>query len=258
MIEKLAKLLALAENASTEEEAQAFMSKAQLLSTKYSIELATARAAIEKSQRREAPEVRRTQIADTKSKTKKHMVNLYNAVARVNDVRIDISGDSTTVISHGFPTDIDVTDAMFFSLSRQMVEQANAWLDTGEYKKEIVNVWSESQWRYVDKPVDKRVARGTFYQNFIWEVSKRLKAAKASALEQFEQETGTGTELVLMDKTQEVHDYYRNTSMARGSWSGPSSSGYSHGAGQAGQKAGSSAKLSGDKAMTGGKKAIGV
>lgn len=255
MIEKLAKLLALAENAGTPEEAEAFMEKAQLLSSKYSIELAKARSALAKSQKREEPTTRAISVADSGSKTKKLMVELFSAIAHANDLRIDVAHNSTTVYPYGFPTDIDVVEALYASLSRHMVESANEWLATGEYKKETVVKWSDRDWAYVKKPVDARVARASFYRRYISVVRSRLQEGRKQAIAEVEQESG-GTELVLADKAHEVSDYYKNSSNARGSWSGSSSSTVSNSAGEAGQRAGSSAKLSGTQKINGGRKEL--
>ena len=253
MIEKLTKILALAENASTPEEAAAFMEKANMLSAKYSIELAKARAAIAHNQTRETPTQRRTKVAEASTKTKKWMVRLYQAIAENNDVEINVTYNSTTVIAFGFPSDIDVADAMFFSLSRQMVEQANTWLATKEYKKEQRQVWSEKDWEYIYKPVDARIARADFYRMFISAVDERMKKTTKQVMEQ----ESTGTELVLLDKREEVSAYYKEKSTAHGSWGGPSVSGMSQSARTSGYSAGKSAKLSGTQGIGGTRKAIG-
>jgi len=258
---KIGKLLTQAENAGTPEEAEAFMAKAQMLGTSYSIDLAKARAAVAKGMKREEPVVRRMDVAEYRSKTKKHMVSLYNTIANANDVRITITSDSTTVYPHGFASDIDVVDALFVSLSMQMVEQANAWLATGEYKRETELKWDNKTGEWVNKPIDGRVARASFYRSFIETVGDRLRRAKEAAeaeVMSVESDGGTGTELVLVEKRKEVGEFYAAKTKGLRGWSGSASGGYSSSGSSAGRSAGKSATLSSGKAVGGARKQIGA
>lgn len=280
---KISKILNQAEaDGVTPEEAEAFFAAAQALATKYNIDLAKARQHTQQQQRREDP-VRRTVRFDAARNTKKHFVNLYHTIAGVNDVRIDIFGDSNGVYPYGFPSDIDVVDAIFATVSAHMVEEANKYLKTGEYKSETQRRWVRykeyggvSSWSYrakydydkgeyytweeklVDKPIDGRTARANFYEAYTSQIGRRLRDAAREAKAQVmasESDQGTGTELALIEKTTEVSDYYKKTSRARGSWNGPSSGGYSSSAQGAGRSAAQSARLGGSTAV-GGNKAL--
>lgn len=259
---KIGKLLNLAENAGTAEEAEAFMNKAQTLGTQYAVDLAKARAAVAKSQKRETPIKRMVDVADYKSKTKKFMVELYLAIARHNDLRVDICHGSSAVVVYGFESDMDVVEALFNSLSVQMVGQANEWLATGEYKNEMDTKWDPKTWQWVEKPVDGRVARASFYRGFITALSNRLRDARAETLAKMQEADeasgveGPGTDLVMVTKAEDVQGYYKSTSQARGSWSG-SASGQSSSSGRgAGRAAGESATISRTTAMAGNRKGI--
>lgn len=280
IVEKLAKVLNQAENASTQEEADAFLKAAQALSTKYSISLAEARKATAKKEQRETPTRGTVDLTAFARNTKKHLVELFCGIGRANDVRADVAMDSSRLYPYGFPSDLEITEILFTHLAMQMVEEANKYLETGQYKEETVTsfvrfkhyvenkgdgyyygyksdekgyyYWDE---KVVEKPVDGRVARSNFYKAFIRRVVKRLEEAKDETVAAAEAET-TGTELVLADKAKDVHSYYRQTSNARGSWKGASTSGYSSSASGAGKAAGSRARLSGQSAL-GGNKAIG-
>ena len=254
---KIGKLLNKAENAATPEEAAAYVGKAQFLAAKYSVDLAVARAAVAKGMKREEPTSRRIEVAEYRSKTKKWMVELFLSIGRANDLRTDIGGGSTSVIPYGFASDIDVAEALFASLSIQMVEQANEWLAKGEYKNETQRKWDEKTWQWIEKPIDGRVARASFYQTFIIEVGRRLRAAKAE-VESVAVAESTGTDLVLVAKRDEVQDFYRKKSTARGSWKSSGSNGYSSSASSAGRTAGASAKISGSKSVGGNRKQIGA
>jgi hypothetical protein len=282
IIAKIAKVLNQAENASTEAEGEAYLKAAQALSTKYSIELAEARAHIAKDQKRESPVRATVDFADFGRNTKKHLVNLFSAIAGPNDVRIDIAHNSTRVYPYGFPSDIELCETLFAHLAMQMVEEANKFLATGEYKKETTTtlvrrkVYSEDGWyyerstgryydwdeKYVEKPVDGRVARTNFYSAFISRVGRRLDEARRETIaevikDETKDETGsTGTELVLAAKKEEVDAHYKATSNARGSWKGVSSSAYSSSSHSAGSAAGARARISGQGSIGGAKGAL--
>lgn len=277
IIAKIAKVLNRAENASTPEEADAFLKAAQALSTKYSIELAEARAHTAKSEKRESPVRRTVDLTDFGRNTKKHLVQLFSTIAGPNDVRIDIAHGSTRVYPYGFPSDIELVETLFGHLALQMVTEANKFLESGKYKEETTKtlvrrkVYSRDGWYYdrkkgeyydwdeqwVEKPIDGRVARSTFYSSFISRVGQRLREARAETIAEVEAETETtGTELVLAAKMDEVNAHYKATSNARGSWNGPSSSGYSASSSRAGSEAGSRARISGQGAFGSAKGAL--
>lgn len=246
MIDKIAKLLAKADRASTQEEANAYFEAAQRLSTTYSIDLARARQHTAHQQKRETP-VRRTMIMeDFGRNTKKHLVRLYHIIAMNNDILIDISNDSQTVYPYGFPSDLEMADALFAVLAPQMVRAADDFIRAGDYKQ-------ETDWR--GKPVDGRVARTDFYLGFQQKIKARLEIARNEAITEAVEERGTGTELVLADKSREVRDFHKAASDAKGTWGGPSSTSFSATARGAGTKAGERASMGSGTAI-GGHKAV--
>ena len=273
MLDQLAKILNQAENAGTPEEAATFMKKAQSLATLTSIDLAVARQHTAKREQREQPTHKTITIGQPRKLNNARLVNLFIAVADSNDVKVNIASNSTFVIAFGMPSDIEVVEALYASLLFQMTESANAWLKTGEYKKETVlrEVTKRDYWgRYKDleeRPMDGRTARANFYDAFTRRISSRLWDARQDALKAAKEKTYTlpttgedgveyeievTAELVLFDKNKEVGDYYSKTSRAKGSWKGASStSAYSTSARQAGDSAGRSARLGTSKAIGG-------
>lgn len=275
LMNKIAKLLNQAERAATEEEADAFLSMAQTLSTKYSIDLAVARAHTAKLEQVQQPEKRMSTFEGVKRNNKKHYVNLFHEIARSNDTKIDIAYDSSYVVAYGFPTDIDVVEAMFAHLSVQMVESANQFIASGAYKNELTPRWTRTKnyhpdgweydhktgrffdWeeKYESKPVDGRVARASFYEGFIREIGNRLRSAKQAVVEEEEQKS-SGTALALIDKKQSVDDFYREASNARGQWKGTTSNSMSTSGFSSGIKSGQSARLSGQRSVGGARAAL--
>lgn len=123
--EKIAKLLAQAEGAGTEAEAQTFMDKAQQLATLHSIDLAKARH-ITVAKQRTAPVTRTITIGVRGTKGLNTLVQLIIGIARANDVILNVAHNSTAVFAYGFAEDIDITEALFASLSVQMAHAVAA------------------------------------------------------------------------------------------------------------------------------------
>jgi hypothetical protein len=278
MLDKLAKLLNQAENASTPGEAAAFMKKAQALATLTSIDLAVARQHTAKKEQREQPTHKTITIGQPRRNNNARLVNLFLAVADNNDVKCNIAKNSTYVIAFGMPSDIEVVEVLYASLLFQMTEAASAWLRTGEYKKEIAlrQVTKRDDWGpykvLVERPMDGRTARANFYDAVTQRISSRLWTARKDALEAAKENTYTvptmgengveyeievSAELVLVDKRKEVGDYYAQKSTAKGSWKGASSaSNCSGSARRAGDNAGQSARLGSAKAIGGQRTAV--
>ena len=147
MLDRLSKILNQAENASTEAEAEAFFARAQQLATRYSIDLAVARQHTAKQQKRETPETRHVRVGKPRERGNAEKVQLFSAIAGANDVRIDIARDSTIVFPYGFPSDLDVVEALFAHLSVQMVTAAGAYLKRGDYLADIrTRVVKKQRW----------------------------------------------------------------------------------------------------------------
>ncbi len=261
-LDKISKVLAQAERASTTEEAATFFDKAQALATRYSIDLAVARQHVARTQRRETPIHRSIAIGQHRQAGNKHFVRLFLVIARVNDVKANIATNSTTVYPYGFPTDLDVVEAMYSHLATHMAESAALYLRTGAHRE--TKVWSPT--RKVHVPATAREARLAFYDSYITTINRRLvaaqEAAERNAIADIEAARGGSadagrTALVLADKRAEVGDYYARNSDAKGSWSGwkgrpqkvPS-------AATAGRSAGQRAQLSSGRALPGGRGAL--
>lgn len=273
MLDKLAKLLNQAERASSAEEADAFMARAQVLATTHSIDLAIARQHTAKKEQREQPTQKWITIGERRKGNLRHLCELFYAIASQNDLKVDLASNSTFVIAFGMPSDIEVTEVLYASLAFQMVEAANAWLKTGEYKKELV-------YRTVTKrdgiglykhreqvPMHGKVARANFYDAYIRRIQSRLADARSQALEIAKEKSvevvdendnviTTSAEVVLRSKAIEVRDFHKTASKAKGNWKGAKTSRYSETAHSAGDTAARSARLGSNRAIGGSRTSI--
>lgn len=253
LMHRIGALLAKAESTDSTHEAEALVSKAQQLATLHAVDLATARQRAQRRHRREAVEQRKRMIGRRGEAGLRHRVQLYVQVAHVNDVKVDVARDSTYVLTFGFPSDLEVTDALYGSLATQMIGAANAAIKRGEHKED--RYWSDAAngWRS-----DARVFRSAFNDGFIDAVTQRLVAARAAALDESRPASNgaaaaSGGELVLVAKAAEVASFHDATSEARGTWRGTSRAGapWSPGAHSAGNTAGRQARLSEQRSIGG-------
>ena len=287
-LEKLASLLAKAEATEFEHERNAFMEAAQRLSTLYSIDLATARSRAENRNKNAKPIKREVRIGERGKRGLGNYCNLIIGISRANNLKITLAHNNTYVWLWGFEEDIDLTQRLYGSLLQQMIEASEAWLDTGEYKNDIVrrevtkseikldwddepviDYWTgkpkRTYWtEWADVPIPKITARTNFQQAFASRVEARLVAAALEAEAEAEANdvqadgtTSSGTELVLFEKRKEVEDFFKENSDARGSWKGGRKSAHSHAATAAGRQAGNSARLSNPGEFGGARRAIG-
>lgn len=264
VMDTIAKLLAQAEGTDNEHEADAFLAEAQRRATVYSIDLAVARQHTAKRQQRETPIQRTITIGARGKMGNTKLVQLFLAAARANDVTCNIAHNNTYVIAFGFPADIEVAEAIYAHVSYQMVEAANAYLKTDDFREDAY--WCERTWTW--KQVSARTARLSFYESFIERIGSRLMEAKLSAEaaaiadeadETNEVPEASGTALVLADKKAEVKDFYTHHSEARGSWRGGrrTTAAGSTAARTAGRQAGDAARLTAVPTLPHGKTAIG-
>jgi hypothetical protein len=274
LLDRLAKILKQAENASTPEEAEAFMQKAQALASETSIDLAIARQHTAKREQREQPTHKLITIGEKKRQGNAFFMDLFRYIATVNDVKVNLAHDNTYVVAFGFPSDIEVVEVLYASLLFQMVESANTWLKTGAYKEEKVwrTVTKHSRWggkwkeeAYV--PITAQQARKNFYTGFTARVFYRLSEARREVLEAAEARTvevldeqgnavSSSAALVLKSKSDEVKDYYTKKSTAKGTWKGSKVSVESRAAQSAGDNAGRTARLGTAKAIGGSRTSI--
>lgn len=270
---KIAALLRKAESTDNDHEADAFMQAAQRLATLSSVDLAVARAHVAASEKRPTPTQRTVSIGEPGKRGLKTYVQLFLEIGRANNLTCDIASNSARVFAYGFDSDIDAAEALYASLVVQMVRASDAYIKSGRYAEELVarevrverTGWSRYGLRshdYVmeERPVHASTARINFQYAFAMRIGRRLAAAKSSAQAQaVAQDRGTGVELVLRAREVELADHYKATSTARGSWRATSSrSGYSELSQRAGDKAGRTARLGGEKAIGGEQRRIGA
>jgi hypothetical protein len=279
-IAKLGKLLRQAEKAATPAEAEAFMSVAQRLSTSHAIDLEVARQHQADEEKRETPIQKHIIIGESGKRGLFTYVELFSRIASVNEVKINIAHNSTYVIAFGFPSDIEVVEALYASLVLQMVHASDEYIRSGEYKAETVlrpvyrtvyDSWDDRYRRrvvdYNHKPVHATTARVSFQKAFADKIGQRLRTARREAVAEAEarrqaepqvaQSESNGTELVLANKAVEVADFYNQKSDARGSWKGGQGvSSYSAHAAGAGREAGARARLGGERAITTGQRQV--
>lgn len=281
-LERLNRLLAQAEGTNNEAERAAFMEKAQQLSTLYSISLATARAAAENKAKNALPTNKRITIGKAGQQGNANFCQLLINIASANNVRCTIAHNSTFVHLWGFKEDIEVSERLYASLSFQMIQESESYLDKGEWREEMVHRevtksrkvydrdgepvlnWNGKQcekwwteWAWVKMP--KQTAKFNFQETYALRIGVRLsdiaRAAKQKVIEQEELQNGTpGTELVLREKGKEVDTYYSENCGAKGTWQGGTSSSHSASARSAGRAAADRARL-GSQNEIGGKKA---
>lgn len=156
MLDRVSKLLNQAERAPEESpEREAFLKKAYVLASAYSIDLAIARAHQAKKERVEEPESRRFKIGsyhrervltgafkggdeyvvgDRLTIHSSWLVTLFNAIAETQDLEATFSNDGIYVYLHGFPSDMEVTERLYAILSVQMIRDADAAIKRGEHK----------------------------------------------------------------------------------------------------------------------------
>lgn len=267
LMERVALLLNQAENAATEGEREAFWGKAQTLATNYQIDVAEAQAKLRDKTKRQVPEQRKITIAAGRGDGRRRGENnaaekvfLFTDIAKINDVQCNIAHNSTYVIAFGFGSDIDLVEALYASLVLQMVRSCEEVMASGEYKKETREVFSRTEYRYVTKPMDGRVFRTSFYESFRRVVVNRLHQARQETLQQRNtaegKASGPSVDLVLVDKTRQVSDFYRRNSGARGTYKGGRRNSYSSNGWTAGAASGMTARLSSATPLPAGRKAV--
>jgi hypothetical protein len=259
LLDRIGALLAKAESTDSLHEAEALVAKAQQLATLHAVDLATARQRTQRRQRREQVTQRKLVLGRRGEMGLRHRVQLYIAIAHVNDVQVDVARDSTYVLAFGFPSDLEVVDALHGSLATQMTAAATGAIRRGEHRAH--RYWSDAAgaWRS-----DARVFRSNFNEGFVNAVWQRLEDARAAALAQPQTTAGqasaapSGAALVLVEKAAEVTAFHAATSDARGTWRGASRADapWSPGGHAAGASAGRAARLTGQKGLSGARGAL--
>ncbi len=159
MMERVAKLLALAEDQAGTPEGDLAMEQATKLSQAHAIDLHIARAHNAKKSEASKPEKRDHKVAASfwrngrnESKANAPFVKLFLAIAHVYDLRCVISGGNTMVHAIGFPEDHEMAERLFSILSVQMVAEADALLKSNANKVKTRDI----KRRRVEIPEDER------------------------------------------------------------------------------------------------------
>ncbi len=258
-LDRIAALLTKAERSDNTHEAEAYLAKAQALATQASVDLAVARALTARREAREQPTSVTITIGERGKRANTHLVSLFVVVGQCNSLQVDIAHNSTYVIAYGMPSDIELAEALFGSLATQMTVSATSWLALGEWRGDTYI--SRDGWR---KDHTAQTARAAFYRAFIDRISDRLMEAREEVLREAErqrveipadasgsQAVATTGALVLRGKEAEVRAFYRQSSSARGRWSGYSGGVSRRGgqASQAGRDAAARARLTSAKGI---------
>ncbi|MGH3563616.1 MAG: DUF2786 domain-containing protein [Mycobacterium sp.] len=242
MLARIAALLRQAEGTDNAHEAEAFMAAAQRLATATSIDLAVARSHAVTRSPAQAPIQRTITIGQPGSKGLRTYVQLFVLIASANDVRCDVASNSTFVYAYGFTGDIDASHALYASLVVQMVRASDVYITSGAHR-----------------PTPTITARLNFQLAFGARVGQRLAEAREQTRQEAKKDRGRppGTAIALRDKEIELHDYYRSTSKARGTWQASRvSAGYSSAARRAGDRAGRRARLSNSAELSAARTAL--
>ena len=126
LLTKIAALLRQAEGTDNPHEAETFMQAAQRLATAASIDLAVARSHDPAGRKSTVPVSRQIAIGEKGKRGLRTYVQLFVAIARANDVTVDVAGNSTFVLAYGFADDIDTCETLYTSLVVQMVAGTTA------------------------------------------------------------------------------------------------------------------------------------
>lgn len=261
LLTRIGNLLRQAEGTDNEHEAATFTQAAQRLATTNSIDLELARARAADRDKPRTPITRMIHIGEPGKKGLRNYVELFVAIARPNDVIVDIAQSSTYVVAHGFADDIDVVEALYVSLVVQMVSASDSYLSCGEWRShQVIRMQTMNDPPFgrrkvpVAKPMTKLVARLQFQGAFAERIGDRLEAARRDALDAAiradsnDDGDASSTALVMRNKEVEVNDFYKQASTARGTWRGGRQTAHSDHARSAGHSAAERAALGANNA----------
>lgn len=242
-IDRLSKLLNLAENAGTQAEAEAFFAKAQEVATLTQISLEQARAHAEAGRCREVPVHQQVPVGVARQHVNSHLCVLAAAIGEANSLRTNVASNNTFIIWFGLPGDIETAIMLLNAVGVQMVRSADAFLRSRR--------WVGETDLETGRAVTAQRARKAYYTAYVAAISARLVQARAAAVVRFDEgSSGQSGALVLRGKEVEVADYYAQHSTARGSWRG-------HRAGHGSRSAAATARADAAAARLGTSKSIG-
>jgi hypothetical protein len=194
-MDKIEKLLAKAQRAGTQEEADAFYDKAQELMVKWSVD----EAMLQKSGKSH-DELVTVHINMKKNGLFRVYVDLWVAVSKSNDVKVLMyapgSWSSPGVDLIGWKTDVTKVQALFGSLIIHSQKERNNSIP--EELKQVSN-WSNS--------ADVTRWRKSFMVGYASRISARLRETKKVVVEQ-ETTKRSSVALALVDRSQAVDAYY--------------------------------------------------
>jgi hypothetical protein len=260
-IDTVAALLAKAERTDNPDEADAYLAKAQHLATLHAIDLAALSAASRDNTKAATPVQRTIQIGEPRRHANSHLVALFSAIARPNDVLIDVAHNSTYVIAYGLPGDVDTCESLWLACAPRMVDSANGWMRSKRWRHDTTVTYQPGR-GYVEVPLTARAAKATFMIAFIQRVADRLAKARTDAIQEADAgsaglasggtDTG-GAALVLVAKADQVRSFYQDASRARGCWRGYGGTyaGAHSSSARAGDAAGRAAQLRASKGING-------
>ncbi|MDQ1250329.1 MAG: hypothetical protein QG597_4708 [Actinomycetota bacterium] len=258
-IDTVAALLAKAERTDNADEADAYLAKAQHLATLHAIDLAALAAAARGEGRATTPVQRTIRVGEPRRHANSHLVALFSAIARPNDVLIDVARNSTYVIAYGLPDDVDTCESIWLASAPRMVESANWWMRSKRWQHDTTVSYQPGR-GYVEVPLTARAAKATFMIAFIQRVGERLASARSEAIRDADAASTNaaaangdgGAALVLVAKADQVRSFYRDSSSASGSWRGYSGSyaGADSSSARAGDAAGRAARLRASKGIS--------
>jgi hypothetical protein len=268
-VERIAKLLQMAEGAKTPEEAAAFLGKAQALATAYEISLAEARLALPK-QRRDPPVQERIVVGPKRAQANRHYLRLLSALGRTNGCEVGLYNNNTAAVLFGLPQDIATVKAMFAAIAPQMIRLGEDYLAAGRWRSEMVLDPRTGQ----PRAVTRQLARASFYTGMTDTLTLRLRAAAAEALAAADarpepaghfHDDGSGqgpavgdssAALALRAKELEVRAYAAQY-LGGGTWRGGRGGPVAPRAYRAGDRAAQGVRLGGQAAVAGGRRAVG-
>ncbi len=181
-IDRIAKLLQMAEGAKTAEEAAAFFGKAQALATAQEISLAEVRSR-EPAGQREQPVQRMVSVGRARQQANRHYLRLLVALARSNGCEIGLYSNNTAAVLYGLPSDIATIERMFAAIAPQMIRLGEAYLRAGSWRGELARDSRTGEVRQVTR----QAARASFYHGFADTLSVRIRQSARQAREAAEQ-----------------------------------------------------------------------
>lgn len=207
--DKIAKLLAKAEGASTEAEATAFFEAAERLMLKWGIDSLMLQQHNGTAAKEDIEKRAFVWTGSSVHTTWMNDVMLMSAIAGHNNMHMLMSKERRTMYLVGFASDIDRAVQAFTTLVVQMNRFAAA-----EWK---TVPGDEKAWM---GQYDKRVWQRSFRDGFVDRIAARLREVRRDVHQEAAEQHGSGMELVLRDRKAQVDEFYDNlskgTSRARG------------------------------------------